>query len=432
MLIALLAICGLCFTMSSCTQEVYKSSESNQVLSDFFTFDRLPDLNKKIILKAEEYKDSEFKEIRTRHGMQPTALANKIEEILPYVQASFTEDAINTVLRIGTPVWNRSRLQGVAGEPVVMLVPLVQRGMEKISGMLTIEIDKSTGIPIWQSESRDELLAPYQESRKSEAGQEYIRLLSVAAFDKYLFDFEFLPSRYGLDPSDSDYDERFNNLLDFRNPDEFIFLSGCFSITAYFEGQEITRIICETVRIIRRNPINPVVPRPNPPNPPFPWAGGSSIPGNPQGTLGNGNSDRNRCEWEWPIVGVYSGTTAWDDLTTVIGDNPQLCYLIGGGNLTHPCVDNNFWSISGDCSSNMFVEDRGSSMDLPRNNSGWVNSKYLVRNSSSITWGVSASLDYVAGYIEWQSFSSNSITVATDRRPYYITQSMDCYDSCNN
>ena len=411
-------------TLYFCTRGANALLNQNNESTAFFSYDHLQDLNKNVILSPEDYSASGFKEMRQRHGMMPEILANKVKEYLSYLSAVFSQQAIQDVLEVGTPVWNRSRFQGVAGEPVIMLVPLITTNGTSISGMLTIEIDE-TGFVSWQTERRDELLEPYLASRQVNDGQELVRLLSVAAFDKYLFDHKFLPTKYGLDPRDADYHQNFSAQVSLRDLDEFIFLSSCYQLTVTYEGNELSRIICETVRIRITTPTTTTDP-PNPPNPPT--TGG--VPGNPQGNLRDGNTNREHCEWEWPIVGVYSGSGPLDGLAWVIG-NSQYCYFSGGGSIVPLCEKAPYWNMQGNCSANLEVQDRGSQVSAPVNNAGRVRSRYRIVNNSTGIWGITAAFSDVIGVAyEWNQFTSNSSIIATATRYYHIRSTMLCYDGC--
>ncbi|WP_116128344.1 hypothetical protein [Lewinella sp. IMCC34183] len=429
---------GLIFSLVSCDETIPAQPKS---VGEFYKFGKASTLNSSIIQEPSAYEPGEFRELRQKFGMLPDALKQRIIEDMAIIERSFPEASMEKVLNVGFPVWERARVQPDHEYGQLLLVPLVQESSEVSEGLLVYRL-RDGELDTWHLLNRDGLLRPLREDRPVQSRSEYVNLLLTASFDTYLFDRQTLPARYTLDPHMPDYEAQFDSRnVRFRDPvgGKTHFIFNCFQQGASMPEYDIViccRYICESYYLVDYD--RGILLDYSPPNVPPPANSNSGGGGTPSGTAGNnrdGLQSNGLCEWLWPVVGIYSGSSPLDDLATVIGNNPQLCYFHVGALGTIYCNWNIRHSLRGtDCTAQVIkVTDEGSSVEGPKNGemSVYVYGRFRLENISNQSVGIHAGYKDVMGVgYEWATFREDEARLVSYTRRTTVTRGLECYDAC--
>lgn len=428
----------LLLLINSCQEENLAGNNSSLPSNNFFQLDFAVNGSEDIIKEPSEYTVTDFREMRERSGMFPEALKERLLTHMPRLKQVFNSEDLDSILEIGYPAWNRSRNQSGYGKGETLIVPLVKPDGVMTEGLLIINI-AANGELSWSATHRKDLLAAVYENRAVANRAEYVYALTLAGMDHYLYNKAYIPEKYFLDPHDQAYNDDFTDQsVSFRDPIISVWLfGGCYRLMASnTEDHLCCRYICESIDVyldyIRGIPTDP----PGGPTPPDPDPDGPSG-GNPTGPdrTNDGLLPNGLCEWLWPTVGIYSGTSPSDDFLTVIGDNPQLCYFYVGTLGTIHCDFGMRQELrGGGCTGQAItIVDQGSSVAEPRNGdlTFWVYARYSLYNSSSTTTVIGATLaDLIGINYEWTNWAQDEWVKVHLTRFRSVTPGLQCYDAC--
>ncbi|PPK84731.1 hypothetical protein CLV84_3894 [Neolewinella xylanilytica] len=225
---------------------------------DFYTFGQASKANANIIQDTSVYEKQAFREMRQKFGMLPEGLREKIAEMQSGIEKEFPAASIEKALGVGLPVWERSRAQADHEKGELLLVPLVTKNSKLLTGLLVFRL-RDEHLDTWHLMERAGLLHPLLEDRPVESRSEYVNLLLTAAFDHYLFDYQFLPDRYTINPNRGEYEPLFSS----TNNDPATlstgihFMQGCFEQYRHdVEGNRssTSKFICEPYYLVDYNP----------------------------------------------------------------------------------------------------------------------------------------------------------------------------------
>ncbi len=197
----------------------------------FFDYEQSICVGAPIIQQPRQYGDTEYQKVRTRTGMHPAHIAEKISSIKATMAAAVTVDSSAAIQVVGTPIWDRARIQEIPEgfSESTVLVPLAVPGVRGITGVLFLQAFGG----VYEDHlvmSREELLRPYLTGADQYSNTEFLLMVTAAGFDHYLYDYAYLPVAYGEypDPLDGGVWTVDKNNISSGDPDTWILVEGCY------------------------------------------------------------------------------------------------------------------------------------------------------------------------------------------------------------